>query len=339
MAFTNQTTSSLADFVSKLNTFLGANGWTTHHVPASGEFAAYKNPSGSTWITLATQWDTASPRRIGIYQWHGAAYSGASSPWNQTNDSGNGAASTTDATLAGQRHVDMSASGPQEFWCFEDDDYFHVVVRRDTDRYEHFGAGLLAKYNDWTGGEYCYGQAVDVTFNTNTCLRGGASYLLDGLSADDTPGFTNMEERCATLHLEGFDNQPGSGKWAVVMGNQPSANLGVDRAAVGRVHVNGGFRSGLFAPLFGQFAGTVQRGLVPMYPVVVAYWNRTNNDVYGPLGAMQDVRGVSIKDFVAGQEITFGGDTWVVFPSHRRQDSGATAGFTARQGIAYKQVA
>ena len=45
MAFTSQATSSLADCVSKLNTFLAANGWTTHHAPGSGEFAARLVPA------------------------------------------------------------------------------------------------------------------------------------------------------------------------------------------------------------------------------------------------------------------------------------------------------
>jgi hypothetical protein len=337
MAFTAQSVISIADALSKANTFLTANGWTCHYSAGNGEFAAEKNPSGSTWITMAAQWDTGSPRGLGIYQWHGATYNSGSSPWNQNNDSGVGAASTTDATIRGMRCVDLN-SGPEYMWIFEDDDYFHMVLRHDTDRYQHLGAGLLEKYNDWTGGEYCYGQAVDTVYNSDTAIRPAASYLLDGLAADQVSSYLNMEERCATLHIEGMDEQGGSDIWGVVLGNQSSSNLGTDRGANPHIHINGGFRAGLFAKLFGQFAGTTQRGLVPMYPIVVAYWNRTNDDVYGPLGVMQDVRGISIKNFTAEQEITVGSDTWVVFPSHRRRDSGAGASYTQRQGIAYKQV-
>lgn len=341
MAFTVQSTSGVADFVSKLNTFLSGQGWTTHHVPASGEFAAFKNPSGSVWITLASQWDTATPSSLGIYQWHGAAYSGASSPWNQTNDSGSGAASTNNTTLSGQRNVNLTLGGTiDKFWCFEDDNYFHVVVRTGAqDRYQSFGAGYLTKYNDWTGGEYCFATAVDTAISSLTPTTPASSYLLDGISANNSPGFTNMDVRCATMHIEGMHNQGGTSKWAVCMGNQLSTALGLDRAGVARIHVNGGFRSGLFAHQWGNFVGTFGRGLVPMYPILPVYWNRVTNNVEGPLGYMPDVRGINISQFLAEDEITVGSDTWVVFPIHRRQDSGGTAGFTGVSGMAFKQVA
>jgi len=336
MAYTNQTTSSIADFISKLNTFLGANGWTTHHAPGSGEFAVEKNVSGALWVTMACQWDTGTPNRMGIYQWHGLTYNSGTSPWLQNLDSGSGAGSTTDATLAGERIVTLGSSGPSEFWCYEDTNYFHVIIRRDTAKYEHFGAGLMDTYNDWVGGEYTYGQLVEKTSGSSSAIQADASYLLDGL-AKDSGAITNMEQYCATVHIDGMDEQTAGMIWGVVLGDQGSGNLGTDTAANARVHINGGYRAGLFPHLHGQFAGTIARGLVPMYPIVVSYWNRTNDDVYGPLGVMPDVRGVSIRNFTAAQEITVGGDTWVVFPSYQSSTSSA-AGFTNYQGIAYKQV-
>lgn len=344
MAFTSQSCSSLADCISKLNTFLSAQGWSTHHVPASGEFAAWKNPSGSIWITCGIQWDTATPQYAGVYQWHGQAYDTGGTtgtvPYDQDDDSGNGAASTSNGTLDDSRRVNFGASGPEHLWVFEDTNYWHAVIRRDTDRYEHFGSGYLTKYNDWTGGEYTYGFVQDATFNQNVATRPATSILLDGLAADQSPGFTNMEERCATLHIEGMDEQTTE-KWAVVMGNQGSGNLGLARNSDARIHVLGGFRASFLnlANNFGQFAGTLQRGLVPMYPIILAYWNRTNGQVYGPLGVMPDVRGVSLNNYASEQEITVGSDTWVVFPSFRRHDGGAGVGLTGYQGIAYKQVA
>ena len=339
MAFTYQTTVNLADLISKLNTFLLAQGWSTHHVPASGEFAAWKNPGGGVrWITLATQWDTGTPDVLGIYQWHGLAYNALSSPWAQNLDSGNGAASTARANLLLERRV-FTTTTPECFWCYEDDNYFHVIVRRSTDVYEHFGAGELVKYNDWTGGEYCYGHLFAGTVNAGCALQGNSSHLLDGIAVDMVAPYDNMELRVATLHIEGMAEQGVNDIWGVVMGNQNAANLGVDRAANARIHINGGFRGGLFPPLFGQFAGTLQRGLVPLYPIVPVYWNRTTGHVYGPLGMMPDVRGVQIKNYASEQEIVVGADTWVVFPSYRRRDiPAATAGYSERQGIAYKQV-
>lgn len=341
MAFSSQAVSSVADAVSKLNTFLSAQGWNTHHDAGAGEFAAWKNPSGSIWITCALQWNTGTPRYAGVYQWHGQAYDTTGStgnvPYDQDDDSGNGFAGTANASLNGQRRIDFG-SAPEHMFIFEDDNYFHVVVKTDTSFYAHFGAGYLVKNNDWTGGEYCYASIQDPVATSNVAVAVASTFLLDGLAADDVSSHNNMEERCATLHIEGMDEQTTQ-KWAVCMGNQASGNRGTARNGDSRIHILGGFRGGPFVTAFGQFAGTIQRGLVPMYPIVQFYWNRTTGNFQGPLGQMPDVRGINIKNYANEQEITVGGDTWVVFPSYRRKDESTSgANFTMRQGIAYKQV-
>lgn len=339
MSYTNQQTSSLADLISKLNTFLsGTPGWTTHHVPASGEFAARKTGTGFD-IGFATQWDTGSPNNLGIYQWHNAAYNAGNSPWNQNDDSGSGAASTTDATIGGQRHAPITNS-PVQFWCFEDDDYFHVVVETSDGIYCHFGAGYLVKNNDWTGGEYVYGYEQKTGISSNVAVAADTTILLDGLCAD-AGSIVNMEERCATVHCESMLNQPAGGKYAVFMGNQNSANLGNDRQAVpvGRIHFAGGFRGGPGQKEFGDLAGSQANGLAPFYPIVAYHWDRTTDDVVGPLGQVADVRGCSLRNFAAAEEVTIGSDTWVVFPSYRRSPAPNTVfNYSGYQGIAYKKV-
>lgn len=341
MSFINQITTSMADFISKLNTFLsGTPGWTTTHTPASGEWAARKTP-GSFDVGIATQWDTSTVGALGIYQFHGAAYSSGSSPWAQNDDSGNGAASASNASLLLSRQA-LIADSPLQFWCFEDDDYFHVVVQRDADDYVHFGAGALDKFNDWTGGEYVYGHFQDVLFTTNQAIKGNSTMLLDGLAVDTSPGHNDQEIWVATMRVEGLDDQPAGGKYAVCMGNQASGNLGNDRQAVpvARVHVLGGYRAGPFSHPFATFRGTKARGLNPMHPITPFYWNRVTDDLHGPLGQMKDVRGVNIRDFAAGEEVTIGSDTWVMFPSARKALSDTQGGvaFSQYQGIAYKKV-
>lgn len=337
MSYTNQTTTNLADLISKLNTFLsGTPGWTTHHNAAGGEFAARKTAAGVD-IGFASQWDTGSPNSLGIYQFYNAAYNSGLSPWAQTNDSGNGAASTSEASLIASRSV-VITNTPVQFWCFEDDNYFHVVVQVDADEYAHFGAGVLDKFNDYTGGEYVYGHR-NSSGTSAPALSINSTVLLDGILASSSPG---NETYAATIHLEGLANQVASGKYAVCMGNHGSANLGNDRQAApkARLHVNGGFRAGFFPFLFGQFPGSVQRGLLPMYPITPVYWDRTTDHFHGPLGMLKDVRGLNIRDFAAGDEVTIGSDTWTVFPTAKKAltDAGTGAGFTEYQGIAYKKV-
>ena len=339
--FTNQQTTDLADFIAKLDTFLDTTvgTWTTFDTNfAGGEWAARKTGAGFD-IALAAQWDTTTPSDMGVYHWHGSAYSGALKPWSQIDDSGNGFAGTSNASLSGQRHAPIT-DNPIQFWCFEDDHYFHVVVEALPGVFTHFGAGQLIKFGDWTGGEYVYGYRAQGGITGNNAIDVGFSVLLDGLAQDGPPQPTDMELRVATVHIENLPGQVASGKFAVHMGNQASGNLGNDRQAApkGREHFSGGFRGGFFARNLGRQDGSDLSGLLPMYPIVSYYWRRGTNDIYGPMGYMKDVRGCSIKNYVGGDEVVIGGDTWVLFPSRNKWISGSHDDTTEWQGIAYKKV-
>lgn len=339
MAYINETTSSVADFISKLNTFLSGEGWTTHHDAGNGEFGARKTGTGID-VGFASQWDTGSPNNLGIYHFHGGAYNGSNSPWDQNDDSGNGAASTTDATLAGQRYAGLT-SAPVQYWCFAEDEDFKVVVQRSSLEFVHFGAGVLEKENDWTGGEYVYGHRQAPGISASVGVLGGTTALLDGLAVDAPSQPQNMEEYAATIHVEGLTNQPGSGKYAVNLGDQGSSNLGNDRQSTpqARIHFTGGFRAGPAALLWGWMYGNAASGLLPGYPITNFHWDRTADDVYGPMGSMKSVRGMSIKDYAAGDEISIGGDTWTIFPTYKKwPGSGALTNTSGHQGIIYKKV-
>ncbi len=339
MAYTNQTTTDMADFISKLDIFIDAvANWDTTLDAVKGEWAARKTPSGID-IAMATQYLPSTPNFLGIYQWHGAVYNAGVDPWAQNDDSGNGEETQT-ITLNG-RQAQIS-DAPIQFWAFEDNHYLHVVVQRTAIEFVHFGCGILDKFGDglWTGGEYVYGHWQDVNTGASQALDVDSTMLLDGLS-DDSATFNNQEERVATLHVEGLDDQPASGMYAVCMGDQNSARLGNDRQSspIARIHVLGGFRAGPIAYPFTQFRATLGKANVPMYPIVCHHWDRTTGDVY-PLGQMKDVRGVNNRDFAAGQEITEDSDIWIVFPSARKAtiDSQTGAGYSQYQGIAYKKV-
>lgn len=337
MSWTNQATSSMADFFTKLDTFLsGTPGWTTHNTAfASGEWGARKTPSGID-IGIAAQWDTGAPDHVGIYHFHGAVYNSGNSPWAQNDDSGNGAASTSDGSLVAQRFAGIT-DAPVQFWCFEDDHYFHCVVEwtfSGASVYTHFGGGYLDKFNDWDGGEYVYGGRAQLGTSSDVALLPGSTNLLDGVLNGGS-----MQLNAATIHMENMADQVAGGKYAVAMGNHASGSLGNDRqgAPKARLHVASGFRGGPGVMAWGQFTGTLAAGLLPGYPILAFHWNRTNDHVY-PLGVMKDVAGISIKNYTPGQELTVGSDTWIVFPSFKKWISGSLSGTTGHQGIMYKKI-
>ena len=340
MANINEQTSSMADFITKLDAFLTTNGWTQDRlVTGSGEWAISKAAVSDT-VRLAAQWDTGTPGNLGLYQYLGA-YNIGLAPYAQADDSGNGAQSTSNATLGTARHVPLGST-PIQYWAFEEDHYFHVVVESSSGQFRHFGAGQLSKFGDWTGGTYVYGQRIAGTSTSQVGLQLVDTSLLDGIAMDGINPTTNdMELYVATLHCEGLPGQVASGKYAVHMGNQASGNLGNDRQStpIARSHFVGGHRGGPWARVLSRFEGSDLSGHLPMYPIGSMYWRRGNSDAYGPMGVMKDVRGVSIRDYVGGQELTIGGDTWVIFPVRTKwSGSGAHTSTTDYQGIAYKKI-
>jgi len=363
--FQTQTTSSLQDLLTKLDTFLTTAGagnpaWTAENVDgggnsldtATGRWAISKSNSDDS-CEVAFQWDTASPNALGVYQYLSGSgpgnYNNANAPWAQTDDSGNGAASSSDATLLTSRHVPIGNS-PLQYWAFTGDTassevYAHIVVETSLDVFVHFGFGIANKFNDWTGGAYAYGYRVNNSSNNAVAVNVESTLLLDGLCNGVAPG-PDMQFHGATMHIEGMTDSPVGGKWGVCMGNQSPSSFGQDRQTVpvDRIHVMGGCRGGPSATTFGQFLGTLSQGLVPGYPMVQWHFDRDISTTSAQPGSvacisqMRDVRGISIANFQARDQITIGSDTWHVFPSGKRwPDTGSLNNTTGYQGLMYKE--
>lgn len=325
MAYETGTASSIADLFTKLSTFAQANGWTENHSASDRLFLSRNN------VYVAFRWATSSPAHVGIYQALGFINS-ATDPGNQTSDSGQGAIGSTDAVLDDGRNVRL-VNSTMRYWFFEDDYYIHAVAEAITGTFRHFGFGELVKLGTWTGGEYAYGDKV-TTVNNALATTDTASFLLDGRAGFAAGGSrTAIQPYVASLHCESMPGQAAASKWGLVWsGSTPSAG---DRGGNARVFVLGGFRSGMIATSFARFSASATNGLLPMYPIQLFYRNSTN--AY-PVGYMKDVRGVNIKNFLGGDEITVGADTWVLFPSLQKGSTAGTYGSTRNQGIAYRKV-
>lgn len=331
MAFETGTATDLDDLFTKLLTFAVANGWTQNEGVSADRPALSK---GSTFVQF--RYDGTSPaarRSVGVFQALGYINS-STAPGAHTNDSGNGAggASVTDASIALQRCIVRMGNGPFiGYWFFENNaspSYIHCVVEIATNEFRHFGFGEISKFGNWTGGEYVYGHHLDsgvvATRSTN------ASVLLDGLY---TP--SSNTRRAATIRAEGLPGQAAGSRWGQVW-----ASIGVlpnDTAGNAKIAVQGGFRGGPTAQVWGNFNGASDTGLVPMYPITLWYVDLTNSRVYY-LGAMADVRGVNIRNFAPKDTIAIGADTWYIFPTSIRTDNTALAENSGYQGIAYKRI-
>lgn len=328
MAFQTGSSTDLADLIADLSTFLTANGWTEdERNNTDGDFAFSKNN-----IFISGRWDTGSPQFISLHQ--ATAFDGVSTlPGDHTGDSGNGfnsSSSHTNASLDGERHVDLGGDGPYPtYWFFEQNSgpaYVHVVVEISTGVYVHFGFGEINKIGNWVGGEYLYGNRHTGTTEILTT----SSWLFDGyfqsISFDE-------ERMAATLRLtSGLPNQ-GTAVWGQVWGRND--NIPTDSAALPKAPVIGGFRSSLVAIPFGIFSGSKTTGHIPMYAIPVTYWDQGNNHVYA-LGFLPDVRGINIRNFAPADIVTIGSEQWYIFPAKLRNTTPVTNA-TGFSGIAYRR--
>lgn len=326
MAYATGTATDISDLITKLFTFATANGWTQDQLSTgTGQAALHL---GNTYVSF--RWTTSSATILAIYQALG--YTGGNQPGTHPNDSGNGFApgTITNANLDNERHVDLGLGSYPAYYFFTDGtSYLHVVVEKSSTIYRHFGFGLITKFGDWTGGEYCYGQV-----QTSASMIGSGSEVNTALltgHCDSTSGTTG------TLHLEGLPNEGGSSKWGITWNvGSGSGPPGTDTAGNARVQVQGGHKGGPLATVFGYIPASAATGFVAMTPISLFYVDTVADLVYY-LGAMTDVRQLNMREFAPADEVVIGADTWKIFPTSQKTIvSSADRSYNA--GIAYKKV-
>ena len=341
MTYETGTATDLEDLLSKLDTFADTThgGWTGGYASnpqtTDGWFELSKGN-----LSVSMKYPVGStPEHMSLH--HATAFVGTgTAPGAHTNDSGNGyntgTTGHTNANLLTERCVRDIGNGPfPSYHFFADDtgakDYIHVVAEPASGMYRHFGWGILNKFGDnWTGGEYVYGQYWD-TATSASSVDADHLFLLDGLANVSTGRL-----RAATVRVaSGLPNQ-GSAVWGVSHATA-AANLLTDTAGNARVQIHGGARCGLEARGFGFVIGNSSSGHVAMHSVAAYYRDPSNPRAY-LLGYMDDVRVVNVRNFQPGEEVTVGSDTWVLFPASIRTVANV-ANRSQYLGVAYKKVA
>lgn len=338
MAYETGSATDLGDLLSKLDIFMVANGWIQDDfddgVSVSTEgFAQWHKNS----MHVGVKWKADAPNNMSIHQALGNG--GAVFPGAHTDDSGNGfnSAFGTDAQLDDERCVSIIGNGPfASYHIFENDAspaYVHVVVEISSETFRHFGWGEMNKFNDWTGGEYCYGHFADTS--TNSSAVDTAAYVpFDGIQAASN----TLAKRNATIHAEGLAHQGVNEKWLIHMGGTASLDSAdrLDTAGEIKRVTFGGQRGGPVAYALSEFRSDVATGHIPMHPWSIFLRDFTLNNIYF-IGDIPDIRGVDMFNFTAGQEVTVGSDVWIFFPQVRRTEDNIV-GRTYYAGTAYKKV-
>ena len=322
--------SSISDLMSKLSTFATSNGWTQDYTASDRLFLT------NSTVSVAFRWATSSPTYVAMYQ-HTAFLNSATAPGNHTNDSGTGEISAVDTTLDNAKGFNCDDSNGGTYWFFEDATYIHCVIEYKANWYEHFGFGILNKAGTWTGGEYSYGQQRGGKVETGASDADSVVYhwLLDGAFGST---IATNQKFCSTMRAESLPGQSAGERW-ILAGRPDQAVSANDRGGNTRYHFQGGFRAGSDANYICRFESDNSTGFNPMYDIKCWWKDQTPADDWYYLGNMKDVRGINVKFFSGGDEITVGSDTWVVFPARYKNDAGFAGADTGNLGIAYKKVA
>lgn len=339
MTYATGSATSLTDLLSKLDTFAQTThgGWTSIYSPNPDTTNRwFELKKGSLSVSMRYPSGIAAGNAVSLHHATGSS-SAATAPGLHTNDSNNGyntAAGGTSANFLTERCISEMGNGPfQSYHFFADDtsprDYIHVVVEISSGMFRHFGFGTLEKFGDnWTGGEYVYGQFVNQP-TSSPPTDPAHVFLLNGL------GTTSTRLRDATIRIaSGLANQ-GAAVWGVC-NTAISSSLLLDQAGNARQQIMGGARAGVLAGAYGNPMGSASQGFVTGYPIDAYYKDPSNPRVY-LLGHMSDVRIVNNRNFEPNETLVIGSDTWHVFPMSQRTTA-AVAGRSAFLGVMYREV-
>lgn len=335
MAYETGVASSTEDLISKLCTFLTSavifsSPWTQDKLDTTGNEASLHLDD----VYVHFKWDDGTAVAIGVYQSLGYIDAGTD-PDSHTNDSGNGNGSASPVTT--ERRAQFDVAGPwtkYHFYAYEGDNpSVYVVVEETPGVFRHpFGFGNAIKYNDWTGGEFCYAGY----WNPNSSYADVPSspwhsQLLDGNTT------ATLELQAGTMHIEDMPNGPTDHKWGVFVDD---TTLSSDGDGDGRVSLFGTSRGGPWVRELAWIRSSQLNSYKVFMPIQLYYRDTTDTpDEILKLGEMPNIAVVNMANFSPGEEVTVGSDTWMVFPWVRKQYTDSGVPESRHGGYAYKKVA
>lgn len=316
MAYSTGAAATQDALMDALRTFALAQGWT------SDAYAGNVLEIHKGTIYVQFQWDDTT--RIQVF--HSLGYDG-SGPGSEPDDSGNGGAA--------ERQVSGIGAGPFVKYHFfapsSGEDYIHVVLEYAAAKYRHFTFGELVKVGTWTGGEYCFGHYWYASDPDD--LRGNQHAIpFDGRS--EQPYYAG------TIHAEGLPSQAGAGKWGICWNLRYNSSPGTDKAGNPRTVFGSEVRNGFVTCAFAGMKANPSDGYVPLIPLAVYHSEDYTLSVkkLRLVGYAPDVRYMNMRNFAPAEEITIGGDTWMVFPVTRKRYVQDNAEESWNAAFAYKKI-
>lgn len=338
MAYETGTATNVNDVLDKLRVFAIAQGWTVNRWRDGGysggkELCLQKGIQYvNLWSNNSTNQDTLNSTRDPSPYIRGRlsmSYDSSADTWNQPDQSGEAMASN-------------GMFAPLEnYWFFGSADSIHVVVEISAGQYTQFGFGMMQKSFNYNGGNYLYGNLWDhywtssgrnVRRNDYDGTSHGTPFdsQVSGAGNSDDYGYTIVRADVKGLVNNFLSNKGAGSSTTTPMKLTSSSMRGGDAGGgYGRMFPTLGESSKLTICSFSQ-----QTMLVPCYV-------GAREGTWGMfLGQVEDLRFVDVTNYSGAQEVTFGPDTWVVFPLRAKYT--ANPGYDVISsltfGLAFKKV-
>lgn len=344
MAYETGVPNSGTDLLDKLRLFVVANGWTVNRwaetsVSGSWELCIRKGSQHINFRSINNgQRQYVNAKEINSstdYNYYSAILMSASDGYdaNQPWDNQPGAVQRTGSTSGGLTLRIMvpfvRTNGPfQSYHFFAEGDDINCVVEMLTGEFLHFGFGVLQTYATPNGnnGRYLYGTTCEATYNHNTHSYSWLNNPVNGTYCSEMVPFrasqfvtdnNSASNPMVQASIARFEDTSKTA-WAM-SGRHPHPYLLPD-VAMGGVSMDEIICFYNPSPLNG--AGVLTPNIIS---IVEGGYSK-------PLGLMRAVRYTTTDFFTPGQELSYGGDTWKIFPWFARN------GLSKNAGIAYKKV-
>lgn len=343
MAYQTGTASSVTDLLDKFRLFAISSGWTVNRWADGSIGKELCISKGSAFFNFLAFQGVHSPLNglsstvphTGIHLNGSDGYSGALA-WDRQP----GYPQRYYTGSSDQAHVTFPmvlSNGPYPAYHFFDVDgkTLYAEVEFLTGTFMRFGCGSLDLFNPSAagGGRFCYG-VTSIVADTNQAYWLGNNidhsvqlefYPFRGADISTTaggPSFGAMV-RAQVGAVNG---------WAASGG--PGILTGSSYTYFGYNYNGGGLRlaatgGAVHDKILMNFAPNPLNGVAVLLPNIVGIYNTPG---IMPLGVVPGMRHLDMTNYLPGDELTFGGDTWKVFPWYQK------GGLSLQRGIAYKKV-
>lgn len=360
MAYATGSAANLNEILAALQTFAAAQGWTIDKWTSGSNLLFMRKGQCFVAMQGATQTNTTYPGGVSTSVTDTVLRIALSTSLTTSLTAYHAHPGSIVTTATDQDRVEVNdLIGPFSAYHFfsgnegaGDPAYIHVVIQTATDRYQHFSIGNLDKKGlSHSGVGYAVGCNRYWFRNASGADLTSSSMIFNDPIRHPIPfdgsGITTVVSSATAQHYIP-DALPLSWSAGAILGNYNLAGTAMCMSLINRPMRPSGYgtTSGANALLSNVIVSPTSQwsGNVVLWPLPVIIMNPGTSQLCY-VGDYPNVRMLNMEGMGPGQEITYGSETWKVFPSMTQRAWGQdrTAGFdgvsSGQYGLAYKKVA